>query len=152
MSSRLTSITEADIAAERERNPGAFAAPLRQRINSWLTWGGATGLTVYCLYRFGFFSGDFLHGVSKFGDTVVGQMFPPTGFDNTGIFLKAIVETVAMAFLGTLLGAVVAMPFSFLASKNMTRSRSVQFGTRCLAALPRPFDYLVLALIFVRAV
>ncbi len=152
MSSRLTSITEADIAAERGRNPGAFAAPLRERINSWLAWGGTTGLAVYCLYRFGFLSGDFLHGVSKFGDTVVGQMFPPTGFENTGIFLKAIGETVAMAFLGTLLGAVVAMPLSFLASKNMTRSRPVQFGTRRFADLLRSFDYLIWALIFVRAV
>ena len=152
MSSRLTDITEADIAAERERNPGVFAAPLRDRLSSWMAWGGATALTAYCLYRFGFFSGDFVHGVSKFAETVVGQMFPPKGYENMPIFLTAIGETVAMAFLGTLLGAVGALPLSFLAAKNMMRSRPVQFGTRRFADLLRSFDYLIWALIFVRAV
>lgn len=152
MSSRLTDITEADIAAERERNPGVFGAPLGERMYSWMSWGGTTALTFYCLHRFGFLSGDFLHGVSKFGDTVVGQMFPPEGYRNLPIFLTAIGETVAMAFLGTLLGAVWALPLSFLASKNMMRSRPVQFGTRRFADLLRSFDYLIWALIFVRAV
>jgi phosphonate transport system permease protein len=152
MSAQLADITEADIASERERNPGAFGAPLRQRLNAWMAWGGTTALTIYCLYRFGFLSGDFLHGVSKFSETVVSQMFPPAGYENIPLFLKAMGETVAMAFLGTLLGALLAFPFSFLAAKNMTRSRPIQFGTRRGADLLRSFDYLIWALIFVRAV
>jgi phosphonate transport system permease protein len=152
MSARLIDITDADIAAERARNPAAFAAPARERLASWAAWGAATALTLYCLYRFGFFSGNFLHGVSKFGDTVVGQMFPPKGFEYMPVFLKAIGETVAMALLGTLLGAAVALPLSFLAAKNMMRSRPIQFGTRRGADLLRSFDYLIWALIFVRAV
>ena len=61
-------------------------------------------------------------------------------------------ETIAMAFLGTLLGALFAFPLSFLASKNMTRARPLQFGTRRFADLVRSFDYLIWALIFVRAI
>ena len=152
MTSQLIEITEADIAEERARNPGAFAAPLRERMNAWMAWVAATALTLFCLHRFGFLSGDFLHGVAKFGDTVISQMFPPTGYESLGMFLKAIGETVAMALLGTLLGAVVALPLSFLAAKNMTRSRPIQFGTRRGADLLRSFDYLIWALIFVRAV
>ena len=45
-----------------------------------------------------------------------------------------------------------AFPLSFLASKNMTRSRPLQFGTRRFADLLRSFDYLIWALIFVRAI
>lgn len=152
MSARLADITEADIAAERARNPRAFAAPLHERVVSWVGWGGSAALALYCLYRFGFLSGNFLHGAAKFAETVVSQMFPPAGFENLPQFVASIGETVAMALLGTLLGTAVALPFSFLASRNMTRSRPIQFATRRGADLLRSFDYLIWALIFVRAV
>lgn len=149
---RRDSITEADIAAERGRFPQMFSAPLVDRIGAWLAWSMPVALALYCLYRFGFISGDFLHGVSKFAAVVVGQLFPPKGFEQLPLFLTVMGETIAMAFLGTLLGAVIAFPLSFFASRNMTRSRRVQFGTRRFADLLRSFDYLIWALIFVRAI
>jgi phosphonate transport system permease protein len=152
MTLRLAEISAADIAAERARFPRAFSAPAGERVRSWLAWGAATALTLYCLQRFGFLSGDFLHGVAKFGAVVVAQLFPPSGFAHLPEFLKVMGETIAMAFLGTLLGAVAAFPLSFLASRNMTRSRPVQFGARRFADLLRAFDYLIWALIFVRAI
>jgi phosphonate transport system permease protein len=152
MTLRLADLTTADIAAERERMPRAFAASPGERTRFWLIWGCGTALTIYCLYRFGFFSAGFLHGVSKFASVVVAQLFPPTGFANLPMFIKVMGETIAMAFLGTLLGAVLALPLSFLASKNMTPYRPVQFGTRRFADLLRSFDYLIWALIFVRAI
>ena len=152
MTIRLADLTDADVATERARLPGAFSAPLRERLRFWLLWGGSAALTLYCLYRFGFLSMDFLHGVGKFASVVVAQLFPPSGFDNLPMFLKVMGETIAMAFLGTLLGAAFAFPLSFLASKNMTRSRPLQFGTRRFADLLRSFDYLIWALIFVRAI
>ncbi|MEO7744092.1 MAG: hypothetical protein ABIR98_14235, partial [Usitatibacter sp.] len=110
---RRDSITEADIAAERGRFPQMFSAPLVDRIGAWLAWSMPVALTLYCLYRFGFISGDFLHGVSKFAAVVVGQLFPPKGFEQLPLFLTVMGETIAMAFLGTLLGAVIAFPLSF---------------------------------------
>jgi phosphonate transport system permease protein len=152
MSVRLADITAADIALERARFPRAYSASIRERVNFWLLWGGGAALTVYCLYHFGFFTAGFLHGVSKFGSVVVAQLFPPTGFENLPMFMMVMGETIAMAFMGTLLGAVFALPLSFLASKNMMRSRPLQFGTRRFADLLRSFDYLIWALIFVRAI
>ena len=152
MTSRFADITEADIAAEKVAFPRAFTPTLQDRATFWFKWGGGTLLTIYCLYRFGFLSGDFLHGMGKFGSVVISQMFPPTGWEHMPTFLKVIGETIAMAFIGTLLGAVLAFPLSFLASKNMTRSRPLQFGTRRFADLLRSFDYLIWALIFVRAI
>jgi phosphonate transport system permease protein len=152
MTLRLADLTAADIAAERERMPRAFAASAAERARFWLTWGSGAVLTLYCLYRFGFFSGDFLHGLSKFGSIVVAQLFPPKGFAHLREFVTVMGETIAMAFLGTLLGAVFAFPLSFLASKNMMPYRPVQFGTRRFADLLRSFDYLIWALIFVRAI
>lgn len=152
MTARFATLTDADIAAEKAKFPRAFSPTLRERIAFWFKWGGGALLTLYCLYRFNFLSGDFLHGMGKFGSVVIGEMFPPTGWEHLPLFLRVIGETIAMAFMGTLLGAVVAFPLSFLASKNMTRSRPLQFGTRRFADLLRSFDYLIWALIFVRAI
>ena len=152
MTVQLSGITAADIAAERARHPRAFSPSLRERVQFWLAWGSAAALTAYCLARFGFLSMDFIHGVGKFGSVVIAQLFPPAGFTDLLLFIKVIGETIAMAFLGTLLGAACAFPLSFFASRNMTRSRPVQFGTRRFADLLRSFDYLIWALIFVRAI
>ena len=152
MTLQIADITAADIAAERGQFPQMFSPPLRARIRSWLTWGCTFALTLYCLFRFGFLTMDFVHGVGKFGSVVVAQLFPPSGYAELPMFAKVIGETIAMAFLGTLLGAVFALPLSFLASKNMTRARPLQFGTRRFADLLRSFDYLIWALIFVRAI
>ena len=152
MTVRLRGITRSDIAAEHARFPRLYSAPIAERLRAWLTWGAATALTLYCLVRFGFLTQDFLHGVSKFAAVVVAQLFPPRGFENLPLFLKVMGETIAMAFLGTLMGATLAFPLSFFASKNMTRSQPLQFGTRRFADLLRSFDYLIWALIFVRAI
>jgi len=144
--------TAAEIGELRGRLPRAFSPSPQERLRRILVWGGATVLTVYCLYRFEFFSWNFIDGILKFGSVVVAQLFPPTGWDQLPMFLRVMGETLAMAFLGTVLGAVVAFPLAFLASKNMMPFRPLQFGTRRFADLLRAFDYLIWALIFVRAI
>ena len=146
------SLTASEIDAARARLPRAFAADPAEQWKRRLVWGAATALTIYCLYRFGFFTWIFVDGVLKFGSVVIAQLFPPTGWDQLPMFLRVMGETLAMAFLGTVLGAVVAFPLAFLASKNMMPLRPLQFGTRRFADLLRAFDYLIWALIFVRAI
>ncbi len=144
--------TTTEIEELRTRLPRAFSPSPQERLRRLLVWGGTTALTVYCLYRFGFFTWNFIDGVLKFGSVVVAQLFPPTGWEQLPMFLRVMGETLAMAFLGTVLGAVVAFPLAFLASKNMMPFRPLQFGTRRFADLLRAFDYLIWALIFVRAI
>ena len=144
--------TATEIEELRARLPRAFSPSPQERLRRLLIWSGAAALTVYCLYRFGFFTWNFIDGTLKFGSVVVAQLFPPTGFDQLPMFLKVMGETLAMAFLGTVLGAIVAFPLAFLASKNMMPFRPLQFGTRRFADLLRAFDYLIWALIFVRAI
>lgn len=146
------SLTASEIDAARARLPRAFAADPAEQWKRRPVWGAATALTIYCLYRFGFFTWIFVDGVLKFGSVVIAQLFPPTGWDQLPMFLRVMGETLAMAFLGTVLGAVVAFPLAFLASKNMMPLRPLQFGTRRFADLLRAFDYLIWALIFVRAI
>ncbi len=152
MSLKLDQITEQDISLEKSRFPRVFSKGPMEMAVSLLLWGGGSLLTLYSLYRFNFFSFDFIFGLGKLGDVIAGQMFPPEGFDQLPEFGKAIGETLAMAFLGTVFGALAALPLSFLASKNMMPVRPVQFGVRRFADLLRGFDYLIWALIFVRAI
>ncbi len=152
MSLKLNQITEQDISLERSRFPRVFSKSPGELAVSYLLWGGFSLLTIYCLYRFNFFSYDFVFGLGTLGNIIATQMFPPTGFAQLPLFGKAIAETLAMAFLGTVFGAIVGLPLSFFASRNMMPVRPVQFGFRRFADLLRGFDYLIWALIFVRAI
>jgi len=152
MSIRLDQITEQEIDLERSRFPRVFSKGPKEIATLVLIWGGGGVLVIYCLYRFNFFSLEFLLSLGTLGDIIIGQMFPPTGFEYLPEFSMAIGETLAMAFLGTMFGAFAALPLCFLAAKNMTPVRPIQFGVRRFADLLRGFDYLIWALIFVRAI
>jgi phosphonate transport system permease protein len=65
--------------------------------------------------------------------------------------LKSMAETVAMAFLGTLLASLVALPLGFLGARNVIPSRVFRFLTRRVFDLFRGLDQLIWALVFVRA-
>ncbi|MBM3522722.1 MAG: phosphonate ABC transporter, permease protein PhnE [Alphaproteobacteria bacterium] len=145
-------ISAAEIAQAQARFLRAFRKTAEERLRFWSIFGAAAALAIYCMYRFEFFTWTFIDGTLKLGEVVVSQLFPPTGFDQLPTFLAAMGETLAMAFLGTVLGAVLAFPLGFCAAKNMVPFRPAQFGMRRFADLLRAFDYLIWALIFVRAV
>ncbi|MEJ0020483.1 MAG: phosphonate ABC transporter, permease protein PhnE [Acetobacteraceae bacterium] len=65
--------------------------------------------------------------------------------------LKSMLETVTMAFLGTLLASVVALPLGFLGARNVIPSAVFRFFTRRVFDVFRGLDQLIWALVFVRA-
>ena len=65
--------------------------------------------------------------------------------------LKSMVETIAMAFLGTLLSSVVALPLGFLGARNVIPNSVFRFFTRRMFDVFRGLDQLIWALVFVRA-
>jgi phosphonate transport system permease protein len=145
-------IMEAErIAAARERLPRAFMRPAHERMLIWSCWLGLALLTFYCLWRFEFSPHRLWAGLHELG-IIVAQLFPPSPGDDPGEIYWALLETVAMAFLGTFLAAVISVPLAFLAAKNTFPFRIPRFGIRrCLDCL-RGVDQLIWALIFVRAV
>ncbi len=60
-------------------------------------------------------------------------------------------ETLLMAYVGTLLGALAALLLCFLASKNITERQWLVFATRRLLEFSRTVPEMVFALIFVAA-
>jgi len=73
------------------------------------------------------------------------------GWDFTGI-LQGLAETLAMAFLGTLIAALIAFPLAFLGARNVTRLLLVRQLVRRCCDLLRGIDSLIWALVYVRAV
>jgi len=65
-----------------------------------------------------------------------------------GVIYLTIV-TLAIGFLGTLIGAVLALPFGFLASKNIVGKKVAKIGEAILVLI-RVFPEIVLALIIVK--
>lgn len=82
---------------------------------------------------------------------MMSQLFPPDwGYFQT--ILKPMLETVKMAILGTTLGAIIGIPFTLLASRNVFKNKWVSGITRTIMNLTRTLPDLLLASVFVAAV
>lgn len=148
---RLDAITAADIAAERARRPEAFAAPARKRVLHWAIGLGLLGYLIYLHWLFDF--GRVFTNLPRVW-VIVRLMLDWSHFaewDHAEL-LRSMVETVAMAFLGTMLAALVAVPLGFLGARNVVPQRVFRFCTRRLFDGFRGLDQLIWALVFVRAV
>ncbi|PJE27443.1 phosphonate transport system permease protein [Pseudooceanicola antarcticus] len=146
-------MTPEQIAAAKAAYPTAFRAPLSIRLRRAALWAGFTLLFCYCLWAFDFSPARIWTGLQRFGD-VLGFMLPPYIWKSWAEFLpilEGLGETLSMAFMGTLIGAVFAFPLSFLGAKNITRFWPLRMGVRRGYDVIRAFETLVLALIFIRA-
>ena len=79
-------------------------------------------------------------------------MFPPSAGGHLHLLLKAMGETLAIAFLGTLIATVFAFPVSFLAAKNTSPQPLIRFAIRRGLDTIRGVDALIWALVFVGVV
>jgi len=146
-------LSAAEIAAARARLPQAFAASPRESALKAIAWFVFAALVLYALIDFNFSPTRLWEGLGKLG-FVLGFMLPPYVWPTWGLFMEpvtAIGETLAMAFLGTLLAGLAALPLSFLGAKNILRVPWMRFGVRRGFDTLRAFEQLVLALIFIRA-
>lgn len=147
------SVTEAEILEARSRVPRAFRAPLPVRLRRAALWTLFAGLFGYCLWAFDFSPLRIWTGMERLGG-VLSFMFPPhvwTEWDPFKEVLEGLGETLSMAFIGTILGAVVAFPLSFLGARNINRLGFLRLGVRRGYDVIRAFETLILALIFIRA-
>jgi len=113
----------------------------------------ALALLVFGLWHLGFSATRFFSGLSSLGKLIV-LMFPPEWGTTTTLmrFLKSLGETVAIALLGTLLAAAIALPLSLIAARNTTVSQILRFFTRRGFDALRGVDTLVWALVWVNVV
>ena len=147
----LDVISAADIARARATRPGAFAAPLRRRLMGWMVGLGLAAYLVYLHWLFDF--GRVFADLPKvWGDpaadaelVALRRMGPRRAVPLDG-------GNVAMAYLGTMMAALVALPLGFLGARNIVPQPIFRFFTRRLFDGFRGLDQLIWALVFVRAV
>ncbi len=95
----------------------------------------------------------FAGGLGELGAMVLRMLPPePGSWSLAGIYAYAMLETMAIALLGTLMAAIVAFPLGFLAARNTTLNRVVQFFARRSFDTLRGVDILIWALIWINVV
>jgi phosphonate transport system permease protein len=98
----------------------------------------------------GFTPARLLSGVGRLG-RFVGEMFPPSSGGQSFRILRALGETLAMAFVGTILGAVAALPLGIIGAKTVVPQKALHFAFRRMLDFFRGVPALVWALILVSA-
>ncbi len=151
MTPGLPPVSAADLAALQQAVPRAFGRPLAERLGIAFGWAGFGSLVAFCLWRMDFTPQRLWQGMGKLG-WLVQFMVPPSHGGWLGEFSYAMLETLAMAFLGTLLASLAALPLGFLGAKNVVSQRLFHFGLRRLFDGLRGIDTLIWALMFVNAV
>jgi phosphonate transport system permease protein len=145
------SMTAGEVAALRLRHPGAFAAPARTRVLRWAIGIAALAYLVYLHWLFDF--GKLFTGLPRLW-IILRLMVDWSHFASWdhAVLLQSMLETVAMAYLGTMMAALVAIPLGFAGARNVIPARIFHFLTRRLFDGLRGLDQLIWALVFVRAV
>jgi phosphonate transport system permease protein len=144
-------MTAAEVAGFRARMPAAFgASPLRKAVRvtiavlalAWLiadlVWFDLTPTRLWA-------------GILGLGK-IVRLMIPPSPGDQLLDILNGLAQSVAMAFLGTFVAVLVAIPLGFLGARNVVVNALAHFSIRRVFDGFRGMDQLIWALAFVRAV
>jgi len=144
-------MTAAELAALRRAHPRAFGPAPAERARRAAFAALALAVLGIACWRVAPTAEAFWSGLGRIG-FLVGFMIPPSTGGALGPMLHALAETLAMAFLGTLLAAVVALPLGFLGARNVLPVAVLHFGLRRIFDGLRGIDSLIWALIFVAAV
>lgn len=147
--SRVLSADE--VAAWRSRMPEAFGPSGAARVGrglavvAFLAWLAAT------LWWFGVSPQRLWNGLWGLG-VIIRQMIPPSPGEQWVEILKGLAESIAMAFLGTAIAAVIAIPLGFMGARNVATNVLFRFSLRRVFDGFRGIDQLIWALAYVRAV
>jgi phosphonate transport system permease protein len=140
-----------DIAAWQARLPRAFGPSPTGRALRWL--GGVAFLLWLgsLLWWFDVTPVRLWNGLWGLA-TIIRLMIPPSPGELYMDILKGLAESIAMAFLGTFMAAVVAIPLGFLGARNVVTATLLRFSIRRVFDGMRGVDQLIWALAYVRAV
>ena len=144
-------VTPAEIASWRARLPRAFGPTPGVRA---LRWAGAVLFVVWLALLCRWFDitpARFARGLDGVWG-ILRLMVPPGPGERWADILRGLGESVAMAFLATVLAAVVAVPLGFLGARNVVVNALAHLTVRRVFDGLRGVDQLIWALAFVRAV
>lgn len=124
---------------------------MKSRLATPLMFGLLVLLLIAGLWRLDASPERIINGLTKLG-WLVALMWPPSAGGVLPELLMSLLESLAMAFLGTVLAVVVALPLALLGAGNVIGNVLLRFSVRRLYDGLRGIDTLIWALIFVAAV
>jgi len=110
----------------------------------------ALGVFVFGLVDLDFSPTRFILGLRELG-WITLMMLPPDPGSSFPVYLRALGETLSIALLGTTLAAVMALPISLLAARNIV-PEVLRFPVRRLLDSIRGIDTLIWALVWINVV
>jgi phosphonate transport system permease protein len=152
MSRAIASLFDPATQAEaRRRHAALFAAAARARRRTLAITGGCLALLGFCVWWIEVDPGRLWSGLARLG-WLFQFLFPPSHGGGLKDFAWAMAETVAIAFLGTLIAALLALPAGLAAARNTAPAEAVRVPLRRALDVMRGIDVLVWSLVFVSAV
>lgn len=146
----IYALSDTQIAAARAQQPGAFGTP-------WGTvkrWAPLIIAVIYVIVSLWYFDFGRLFAASDRVWALLRNFFVWQDMDTWAYrqIYVGISQTLAMAFLGTLLGTLGSLVVGFLAAKNVMPFGIIRQIVRRFLDILRGIDQLVWGLVFVRAV
>lgn len=138
-------------AAIRDRYPQYFAGRWRRRAPGLVVVASMAALYVGAFFYFDvpwFRLGPGMLQLLWF----LEEMVPPAPEGHFWTYLDALGETLAIAWLGTLLGALLALPFALVGARNVIPSPWLRLPFKRLFDTVRGVDTLIWALIWINVV
>ena len=133
------------------RHEALLARPISRRIGDIGLPVAIVGLSIFSVWWLDISFAQIGPGLSQLAK-FIGLMIPPSTGGHLQLFLKAMGETLAIAFLGTLSAAVVAVPLALLAAENTSPHGVIRSFVRRVLDVIRGIDTLIWALVFVGVV
>ena len=131
--------------------PELFQASNSARLKTLALMLAAFGLFLFGCWYLEFSLDRLMTGLRQLGWFVM-LMIPPDPGSSLPTYLVAMGETLSIAFLGTLLAALLALPISLLAARNIIPSIFLRFPVRRFLDSIRGIDTLIWALVWINVV
>lgn len=141
---------EVNTAEIRARYPDVFNRPASSRLATPLMLVAALAIFVFGLVDLDFSPARLISGLSQLG-WISMMMIPPDPGSSLPLYLKALGETLSIALLGTTLAALLALPVSLLAARNIVPN-ILRFPVRRFLDSIRGVDTLIWALVWINVV
>jgi phosphonate transport system permease protein len=140
-----------EVDALKTRHGSAFSANWRARVITAMVICAMLALYVGAFIYFDVPWGRLLSGSSQLV-WFVREMVPPDPGGHLATYLNALGETLAISLLGTLLGALFALPLGVLAARNVIPAALLRLPVKRFFDAVRGIDTLIWALIWINVV
>ena len=147
----MSQLPKPDREQLRAKYPDIFDRPAATRLATPAMIVAAFAVFIFGLVDLDFSPAKLFAGLNQLG-WITLMMIPPDPGASLPAYLSALGETLSIALLGTTIAAVVALPFSLLAARNVIPSGWLRFPVRRAFDSIRGVDTLIWALVWINVV